>query len=106
MEGGWDREGVNICRNDEEVSSSTEWTERGEHPPGSGGARSTGRRVATSMERRFTVLREGVWGRRGVILQGVEVARSTGREGGTERGSTSAELRCAVHMEGGWDREG
>ena len=47
MEGGWDREGVNICRaevycphggrvgqrgvsihrNDEEVSSSTEWTE-------------------------------------------------------------------------------
>ena len=98
--------GVSIHRNDEEVSSSTESTERGEHPPGSGGARSTGRRVATSMERRFTVLREGAWGPRGIILQGVEVARSTGREGGTERGSTSAELRCTVHMEGGWDREG
>ena len=27
-------------------------------------------------------------------------------EGGTERGSTSAELKCTAHMEGGWVREG
>ena len=31
---------------------------------------------------------------------------STRWEGGTERGSTSAKLRCTVHKEGGWDREG
>ena len=42
-------------------------------------------------------------GQRGVSIHSV---LSTWREGGTERGSTSAELRCIVHMEGWWDREG
>ena len=67
MEGGWDREGVNICG--AEVYC----------PHG------------------------GRVGQRGVSIHRV---LSTWREGGTERGSTSAELRCTVHMDGGWDREG
>ena len=57
--------GVSIHRNDEEVSSSTEWTERGEHPPGSGGARSTGRRVSSSGEWRLHGPQAGRVGQRG-----------------------------------------
>ena len=72
MEGGWDREGVNICRAEAEVFCRH------------------GGRV----------------GQRGVSIHRDDVYCPNRREGGTERGSTSAELRCTVDMEGGWDREG
>ena len=96
--------GVSIHRNDEEVSSSTEWTERGEHPPRSGGARSTGREGATERGPRCggarSTGREGATKRCHPPRSGG--ARSTGREGGTEVPS-SREQRCTVHREGGWD---
>ena len=101
-------------------------------PPGSGGARSTGREGGTgevsssSLRRRLAVYWEGGWDQGGVILREAEArglpgervgpgrchppggggSRSTGREGGTGEVSSSGRRRQAVYREGGLDQGG
>ena len=69
MEGGWDREGVNICSAEVYCPHGGRVGQRGgQHPPRCGGARSTigsvsvhGLTDISSRELRCPVHKEGVW---------------------------------------------